>query len=297
MSNITDTMLVDMITGDAPDYIYLAIGCSQKWHTPATRQPQQYPPQIAALPGRKFCILIDPELEAPPTAVQLLDPNADPNDSVYVVDPNLTFVVIRRMFDWPEYTLMRRLYEQCQRSRLIVQDYTGEIIDRHYPRNRALLGRVLFDFTYNDGGCFIDFDTVRILQRPNGDFIQPHYEPIAATHTEMTPAQCKTTVKVLTDTMYNYVQRLYRIQAGTEPYRDWCTTPVVERYAARFFFVYNIPPATDNATLERLMLAVFADLSTAVGDVMVESEALAIIRNPDKSYETALRILRDILAP
>jgi len=30
---------------------------------------------------------------------------------------------------------------------------------------------------------------------------------------------------------------------------------------------------------------------------MVEPEALATIRNPDKSYETALRILRDILAP
>ena len=295
MSNITDTMLVDMITGDAPDYIYLAIGCAQKWHAPEKRQPQQYPPQIAALPGSKLCILIDPELEAPPHSVQLLQPNAT-DESVYVINPTLTFVVIRRNFEWPEYTLMRRLYEQCKRSRLIVQDYSGAIIDRYYPRDRALLGRVLFDFTYDDGGCFIDFDKIRILQRADGSFIQPQYEPIAATIDAMTPEQAKAVVKMRVDTM-SYVQRLYRIQSGTEPYRDWCTTDVVAKRADPVFFAYDIAPATDNAILERLMLAVFADFSHAAGDMLVESEAMDMIRDADKGYETALRILRDILAP
>jgi hypothetical protein len=95
----------------------------------------------------------------------------------------------------------------------------------------------------------------------------------------------------------SYVQRLYRIQSGTEPYRDWCTTDVVAKRAAPVFFAYDIAPATDNATLERLMLAVFADFSHAADDMLVESEALDTIRNADKGYETALRILRDILAP
>jgi hypothetical protein len=288
--------VLDIPLAACPDYIYLAIGCSQKWHKPEKRQPQQYPPQIAALPGSKLCILIDPELEAPPHAVQLLWPGTIEIDGsmtgIYNINPTLTFVVIRRNFEWPETTLMKRLMQ----SRLIVQDYSGAIIDRYYPRDRALLGRVLFDFTYDDGGCFIDFDKIRILQRADGSFIQPQYEPIAATIDAMTPEQAKAVVKMRVDTM-SYVQRLYRIQSGTEPYRDWCTTDVVAKRAAPVFFAYDIAPATDNATLERLMLAVFADFSHAAGDMLVESEALDTIRNADKGYETALRILRDILAP
>jgi len=283
--------VLDQCLAACPDYIYLAIGCAQKWHKPEKRQPQQYPPQIAALPGSKLCILIDPELEAPPHSVQLLQPNAT-DQTVYVINQTLTFVVIRRNFEWPETTLMKRLMQ----SRLIVQDYSGEIIDRYYPRDRALLGRVLFDFTYNDGGCFLDFDKIRILQRADGSFIQPHYEPIAATIDAMSPEQAKAVIKMRVDTM-SYVQRLYRIQSGTEPYRDWCTTDVVAKRAAPVFFAYDIAPATDNTALERLMLAVFADFSHAAGDMLVESEALDTIRNADKGYETALRILRDILAP
>jgi len=296
-NQITDTMLVDICTGDRPAYIYLSIGCAQGWHSPETQQPQQYPPQIAALPGRKLCILIDPQLESPPVSVKTLDPAANPADTVYVINPNLTFVVIRRNFIWPELSLMNRLYALCTQTRLIVQDFTGEIIDRYYPKTPGLLRNVLFDYTYNDGGCFIDFSKISILQRPDGSFIQPAREPIADVHPFTTPEQLAPILKARTDILFNYVQRLYRIQTNTEPFRDWCTPDVVARYADPLFAVYGIPPATDTGSLERLMLAAFADLSAAADDHFDPAAALTIIRYGGKDYETALRVLRDILAP
>jgi len=292
--------ILDFCIRENPDIIFMAIGCSMA-HWPVGHShdtPQGHPPPVKALGGRQLCILVDPMLENPPRCTGLTEPTLEP----IIRTSEGTYITLRRYFDW-EHGDKPLIDGLCQlaistKTRLIVQDYAGHIINQHYPlasAGKALLKKVLFDFTYQDGGCFIDFSKVRILTRPDGSFVQPFYEPIAAVSQYLEPGQREFILRNRNNTLHCYVKRLHNVQSGTEEYRDWCTPKILYDMTGILTLIYKTPHATDNPALEKLMTAYLHDLCQAVGDSMTAEDALALVKRPGKDYHQTLELLKAIL--
>ena len=290
--------ILDFCKRENPDIIYLAIGCSMAHWPVGDRNdtPQGHPPPVKALGGRQLCILIDPTLENPPRCTGLTEPTMDP----IIRTAEGTYITLRRYFEWDndDIPLIDML---CQfvlkgRSRLIVQDYAGAIINKYYPLGEpAILKQVLFDMTYQNGGCFIDFSKVRILTRPDGSFVQPLYEPLADILPHLDRDQRYYLLKQRSDTVCCYVKRLHNIQSGTEEYRDWCTAGHLYRLMEPLTTIYGTSHSTDNVALEHLMVAYLHDLCQTVGDFISDEDALAMARKPGKDYIQMVEMLRGIL--
>jgi hypothetical protein len=299
--------IVDHCTAVGPALIYVAIGCGQGYSEPHRHSPQEYPPFMNEMAGRQICILIDPLLESPPKAyedlgfTQAIAAGAATDPVVQI--GRVSFIPIRRNFEWnslDDTAFIDQLCALCLQTpcRMIVQDYTGAYIDRHYPINRfgpILTKRVLFDVTYNDGGCFIDFTKVRILQTPDGDFIQPLFSTIYTIKQCHFPDLLATVIKRRNDVFITYVKRLHRIQAGEEVPRDWCMAYHVFERIREVCQVYSVPRVTDTPTLERLMICYLFDMCGCVGDYMTEEEARTLIRTKGKEFEDALKMLTGVI--
>ena len=280
-----------------PDIIYLAIG-------PSGSPDQQCPPFLRHPDLDLICILVDPHLEDPPVAYKDLGPGAAAVPLMVV--GNVTYIPLRRFFHHhanatspDDIILLHRLCFvalNSRKTRLIVQDYSGSDLRRLYPLDLfgpELLGKVLFDFSYRDGECFVDFSKVRLLTR-GPQFVQPHYETLAAIAPYCTLDQLKFQVVERTETMSVYVKRLYRIQNGQEPERDWCTLDVVKSRSDRLCRIYGLPQDTGNATLEKLLAAFLFDMCAVTGNFMGEEEANALIRQPERNYESSLMVLKEL---
>jgi hypothetical protein len=290
--------ILDICKRENPDIIYLAIGCSMA-HWPVgdrNETPQGHPPPVKALGGRQLCILIDPTLENPPRCTGLTEPTMDP----IIRTSEGTYITLRRYFEWDNDDIplidMLCQFVLKRRSRLIVQDYAGAIINKYYPLgDPAILKQVLFDMNYQNRGCFIDFSKVRILTRPDGSFVQPFYEPVADILPYLDADQRYYLLKQRTDTVSCYVKRLHNIQSGTEEYRDWCTAGHLYRLMGPLTTIYGTSHSTDNVALEHLMVAYLHDLCQTVGDFISDEDALAIARKPGKEYIQMVEMLRGIL--
>ena len=294
---MTNDEIANFCEASQPDIIYLAIG-------PSGSPEQQCPSFLRHPDFHVICILVDPHLEDPPVAYKELGPGAA--EVPLMVVGNVTYIPLRRFFEHhtnakspDDIILLHRLCFAALSSRttrLIVQDYSGSDLRRLYPLDLfgpELLRRVLFDFSYRDGECYVDFSKVRLLMR-GPQFVQPHYETLAAINPYCTPDQLKFQVIERTETMSNYVKRLYRIQNGEEPERDWCTYDVVKSRSDRLCRIYGLPPATDNANLEKLLTAFLFDMCAVTGNYMGEEEALALIKRPEKDYESTLLVLKEL---
>lgn len=282
-----------------PDIIYLAIG-------PSGSPEQQHPPFLRHPDLHVICILVDPHLEDPPVIYKDLGPAAAAVPLMVV--GNVTYIPLRRFFHHHDNAKnsddMILLHRLCfvalssRKTRLIVQDYSGSDLRRLYPLDLfgpELLGKVLFDFSYRDGECFVDFSKVRLLTRgTHGTFVQPHYETLAAIAPYCTLDQLKFQIVERTETMSVYVKRLYRIQNGQEPERDWCTVDVVKSRSDRLCRIYGLPQDTSNANLEKLLNAFLFDMCAVTGNFMGEEEALSLIRRPERDYESSLMVLKEL---
>jgi hypothetical protein len=295
-----------------PTYIYLAIGCSQRYYPEGQGSPQQYPPPIAALPGRKICILIDPLLEEVPRAyaqIGISDPVAA---ATHATHGEVTFIPVRREFHWPvpwaqaevtpaiqhDMQLIEGLIALTKRpgspTRLIVQDYSGTDIRPFYPHD-APPTRVLYDMTGNDGGCFIDFDAVRIYQTLTGDFIQSPYQPLRTLHPVLTPEEFRAVADQRSGLLANYAHRFYRIMRGVEPPRDWATAHSIGLHLAPLFVAYGVPPnVRDPANLYALLSAALYDFAAVAGDYM-DDDAIRQILDADSPTGAPLREAMDLL--
>lgn len=284
-----------------PDYIYLAIGCAQgHWavgHPMAS--PQGHPPPVKALGGRQICILIDPELENPPRCCEMLTPTNSP----MIHEGQVTYITSRRLFSWggTDAPFINDLCNLALTSRafLIVQDFSGKIIDEHYPVHQFgphLLKKVLFDFTYRDGGCFIDLAKVRILRREDGSFVQPAYEPVSTFLHLAPPSLVVAIIKARTTDAWCYLKRFHNIQRGAEEFRDWCTVSVVRTKMRPLCLIYGTPLSTDTPALEETMTAYLSDLCYAAENPMTEEQKYAIIQLPGKEYQNTLELLGTVLS-
>jgi hypothetical protein len=296
-----------------PAYIYLAIGCALGHYAEGAGSPQQYPPPIAALPGRKICILVDPGLESPPRSyaqVGLSDPSAQ--ESLYATHGDVTFIPVRRTFHWPvpwaqpehqpaiqhDSRFIDGLIALTKRPgspiRLIVQDYSGTDIRPFYPHG-APPSHVLYDMTGRDGGCFVDFANVRIHQTPAGDFIQPPYQPLSTLQPILVPDEFRVVAEQRSRLLTDYAHRYYRIMRGVEPPRDWATSHTIRLRLAPLFVAYDRPPnVQDPANLFALMSTALYDFATAAGDYM-DDGAVASILDANSPTGAPLRELLSVL--
>jgi hypothetical protein len=304
--------ILSMCEATQPAYIYLAIGCALGHYAEGGGTPQQYPPPIAALPGRKICILVDPGLESPPRSyaqVGIPDPTAATQHQ-HVTHGDVTFIPVRREFHWPvpwahaehqpaiqhDARFIDGLIALTKRpgspTRLIVQDYAGTDIRPFYPHT-APPARVLYDMTGRDGGCFVDFAAVRIHQTPTGDFIQPPYELLRTLQSILPADELRAVVEQRSRLLTDYAHRYYRIMRGVEPPRDWASPQAIGLRLAPLFVAYSLPPnVRDPANLFALLSDALCDFAVVAGDYLDDD---AIARNLDADSPTGAP-LRELLS-
>ncbi len=290
-----------------PALIYLSIGCAES-------AEQQLPPQVQAWPGQKVCILIDPRLESPPLAF----PDYPTGRLMHSYDNGVTVVPMATSFYWPCY--MRHGYDICSaevekhmdfleklivlttaalpNTHLIVQDYSGTDVRKYYPMDKfdrhAMCQRVLFDMTYGDGCCFVDFSRVPLYRRPNGDFVQPLYEPLANLRYDLPPELLRSEMERRHRTVNYYLSPFYRIQRGWSEKKDWCTAEIIFDQAQQLFTLYNVP-ATEN-TVRSLMSFILHDSMVAAGKVTTHDALEEILEDPDmKRITNELSLIRQAI--
>lgn len=296
----------------SPTLIYLAVGCAQGHHTRANATPQEYPPFVSEWPGRKICILIDPELEQPPYCFSDLGVSNETLGAVVDL-PDIRFYCLRQRFETADHPSvdshyrsnpakyesdMSFLYSLCDlaytsQTKFIYQDYSGRFTDYLYPITRyqdvdRLKANVLFDVTYNESGCFIDFSTVKILKKPNGDFLHPEYEVLA--NLRSYPSLMEIYAKKRRSDLGSYIHWYYQILLGNKPVREWCTAATILPKMKPLCEIYRTPVAADKASIHALLKTALFDYCAATEQYLSEADVDEIIEKPDQ-YTTTLVML------
>lgn len=241
-----------------PDIIYVAIGCSQKRYTYGKHSPQECPPfvrQWVSTTGetaRSICILIDPDLEDDPYV--LFDLTSEELSRTRIL-------TVRQEFHWDSDGDINFINTLCAlairtpNTYLIVQDYSGENIQRHYPIDmfgQPLINKVIFDVSFASGGCWIDFDKIR-LERDveTGAFLQPPFLPLAVATQIADPDTLQYMLDQRFYTLLNYVFRYYK-------HPDSSLQDILYAKVKTVSVAYSVPVSVDLRYLAEVMIADFA---------------------------------------
>lgn len=262
------------------DLLYVGIGV-------ASSAIQQYPPPVASWPGKKVCLLIDPIMETHPAICTQL--GVDCSDHTITVN-DTTFIFVRDYFHWTNAAYVMSLIDHTlsRNAHMIVQDYTGEYFRRHYPieiyDRDILLRHVLFDMTYRDVGCCVDFSQVRIFRDMNGDFVQPAYMQLSSAQAYLSPIQLFNEAAERYHAVIDFAHYMVRIENGYETARDWCTYESVFEKTQRLFYIYKLDPSVD--MLRGLILETVMDIVATTGSYVDPMTVFDLI-NSSKSRELA----------
>lgn len=294
-----------------PALIYLAVGCAQGHNEDDKVTPQEYPPFVAEWPGNKVCILIDPMLEPVPCAFRdLMIDDKEARDQTMVncqtATGKTTFFCIRDHFETtspPEWHRDREkeehdmsfLYDLCDltknsSTKLIYQDYTGRNIMNFCPRH--LSKSVLFDVTYNDGGCFIVFDKINILTDRTGNFIQPSYLPLVSPELRGTKYIAQEMAKRKSILGY-FIHRYYQVLLGNKEPRDWCSAEIILNHMEPLCDIYGTPCNTSQESVYLLLKLALQDFVAVSGQYLSDMEMDMIIAAPDQ-YINSLNMSTEI---
>lgn len=281
--------------------IYLSIGCAQNGN-PVSNE-QQVPPFVKTWPhpGRILLILVDPALESPPQALK--DIHAMEMDEYAPVQQHghYDIIAIQQNFEWSRDKEKTFIDNLCaitlhpeKHTRLIVQDFSGENIHKHYPLRAfgpALLERVIFDVTHSDGSCHAPWSHGAqpcFQNQQTGGFVHAWNQPLKDIRghvpDEVYTQQQSRRISELT----NYVHRLYHIQAGTHEPRIWCTSDHVQTYAGWLSDIYDVEPGD----LMGLLVEGYRDIAVAAGrQPPPVSEVISLIDAPYGEYHKAIRAI------
>jgi hypothetical protein len=272
---------------ELPHVIYVSIGCALDWNQDPQQIQQQYPVVLDTFPGLRVCILIDPQLEYPPKATQnritrttsqlpSLPPPYDTRPSTPIVKDGVVFFPVYHAFEFTNpqdteflHTLCSLCMETHGATKLIVQDYTGRDIRPYYPTDifdEMILPWVLYNMTYRDSGCYVDFSTVHVLRNPDGNFVHPEYLSLRQI-CQIAPSRpriVRDEIKRRTDIVCSYLYRRYAVQAGYKEPADWCSPANVMTYLRQLTLAYGLPNILTQTNLKSVILACLQD----VGDVM-----------------------------
>jgi hypothetical protein len=270
---------------ELPHVIYVSIGCALDWNQDPQQIQQQYPVVLDTFPGTRVCILIDPSLEYPPkvtrsdpalTSLPIPPPAYDTRPSTPIVKDGVIFFPVYRAFEFTNpqdseflHTLCSLCVETHGATKLIVQDYTGRDIRPHYPTDifgDAIRPWILYDMTYRDSGCYVDFSTVHVLRDHDGNFVHPDCLSLRQIR-QIAPARpriVRDEIKRRTDIVCNYLYRRYAVQAGYKEPADWCSPANVMIHLRQLTPAYGLPNILTQTNLKSLILVCLQD----VGDIM-----------------------------
>lgn len=284
-----------------PNVIYVAIGCSQKRHEYGKHSPQECPPFVRSWqtntghPATAVCILIDPDLE----------------EDLYVLrdltDAELAhtkIITVRRELHWSDPADTAFIRALCELAinepdtYLIVQDYSGEDIRRHYPLDRfdspSLLRKVVFDVGYMDGGCWLDFDKVRLERDASGGFLQPPYMPLSSAIAVASPDVIRFMAERRYYMLVSYVFGYYRHPAE----RDWCNADAVVHKFREIAATeaYGVPVSITKENLKILAMRMVEDFARTAGAEITTAEITEMLDEPtEKVLPAAVSTLRAII--
>lgn len=301
------------------DLIYVAIGCSQKWYqsTGTTGSSQEYPPFVAAWPGRKLCILIDPDLEESPVGIVQAGgaPTPLPDCKPHNVSATTVFLTLRTHFRWRAdeegsvdswaflNSLVKRAVDPAG-PHMIVQDYSGPDIRPYYPLDRfghALLPKVLFDMTGGDAGCFVDFSKYRLLRDPAGHFVQPHYTPLWKLKALRIGKAYEDQIRDRYALALDSAARCWRAQNGHDEPRDWYAPALVAERIRPLLYAYGINPQLATGRNGDPLIPFAAveeplfDFCATAGTYMCHEEIYSLATGDFDQLRNSFRMLRDLV--
>jgi hypothetical protein len=260
--------------------VYVAVGCAQGRYLPGEHSAQEYPPFIRDFDvAHRIVLLIDPDLEDPPRT------------DVAPTDTTVTFIPIRQPLFWntsrPDAlhgpTLIRALLDlRPTPDYIVVQDYTGDNIAPYDP---DIPGRVLFDATYGDYGCFVDFTKHHRIPRDpaTGAILHLDRLPLRDIPTDFPDLRHRQARSRASDLRY-YIHRTLRVLRGQTDAAAWCSPAEVEARLRRLAPTYcpAVSIILTEATLTQIAVAMLRDFG-------IQSTALLA----DPTGETLSRALAD----
>ena len=288
-----------------PDLIYVAIGCSQKRYEYGKHSPQECPPFVRdwlsdsdsergseedRIGSKIICILIDPDLEDDPYVLMDLSPE----------EMKLTRVItVRREFHWslPQDTVfihaLCSLAINVSNTYLIVQDYSGDDMRQHYPIDRfgpMLLRKVVFDVSFMDGGCWVDFDKVRLFRDEDGAFLQPLYMPLTSAITIASPEVIHFIAERRYYALVSYVFNYYRHPGEREWYNQENVEIKLRDSCAAV--AYGVPLLVTKENLHTLATRMIEDFARTAGAELTAAEIAHMMDEPTEKVLNSLSTLR-----
>ena len=288
-----------------PDLIYVAVGCASPIET-SQGLIQQYPPFVKEWPGTKLCILIDPLLEHPPRSIQ--EHNAIQEGAEIWKTPDTTFLSLRRNVYYQHDSVMdedpqhrnediRFIEILCRQTlirsaKMILQDYTGRDIQKYYPHHihPDITKYVLYDVTYDDGGCYIDFDAIRILRDEAGDFIQPSESTLSAIYGKIPDPIFQ---KELTRRRYSLanIHTYLCIDRGLREPSIWITEEYIARASLRYSMIYRV----NSKDYYSILVSAVKDLCAIASCYLTSDEIDILVSSPSHQYSNLFQTLQVVL--
>lgn len=298
-------------TETAPHLIYVAIGCGMDPHPYGHHSPQQFPPQIAAWPGPKICILIDEHFETAPLYVfrDLGVEGPLPAQSIVRAADNTTFIVIQRRWEWTRPADHGQIHALCNlavhhpQTYMIVQDYTGEDPTPYYPLQafgRPLLDKVLFDMTGSrfGGECFVDFSKITLPRdSATGHFVQPRYQPLSVFWREIDPEALREELeRRYSIAVYTVYPCYLELRGRLEP-KPWRNASAISKTMQPMCYTYGLRDAsTTEDNLLTFLCSALQDFAAAIDMPMEPVDMYRIIDAPEReSVPHVLGIAKSIM--
>lgn len=295
--------ILELCTENRPDLIYIAVG-SATHEGGGQGVIQQYPPFVKDWPGKKLCIWIDPLLEDPPRSVSTHTFTKEDNLDIWK-SHDVLCIPLRKYFHYlnessdtqNEHIEDKQFIEELCKltllisAKLILQDYTGREIHKYYPFHVGpILESVLYDVTYNDSGCYIDFDTVRILFNDAGGFIQPGYSSLSAIHGKIPDLLFE---RELARRRLNltYIHTYLCCSLGLREAGEWLTEEYIQHDVNRLSYIYKV----NTLDLKGILIAAATDICEVASCPITNSEIDIIVSSPSQQYATLLQNLQIVL--
>ena len=175
---------------------------------------------------------------------------------------------------------------------MILQDYTGRDIRPYYPIDihPDIQKSVLYDVTYGDGGCWIDFDTIRILKDTAGNFLQPAYLHLSEIHGKIPDAIFEKELSRRRIDLTNIHTYTCIVRGLREP-SSWITEDRIRGPAAQYSRVYRVSKSDYTA----ILMSAIRDICAAAACSLSAEEMDTIVLSPSCAFMNLFQTLQVIL--
>ena len=180
----------------------------------------------------------------------------------------------------------------ARQAKMIVQDYTGRDIQDMYPAHihPDITKSVLYDVTYQDGGCFIDFDAIHILRDTDGDFLQPSFSTLRDIYGKIPDSIFVKELARRSQNLTN-IHTYSCIARGLREVSTWITADRISKPAHRYASIYRVHP-TDYTSI---LFAAAKDICATASCYLTPTEIDQIVASPSHQYAMLFQNLQVVL--